>query len=321
MDILSSALCMGIVFLYGSVGEIITEKSGHLNLGIPGIMCMGTAGGCLGVSLYINSLASVNSAQWIFLIVIPILCAILFAAFGGAVYAFLTVTLKANQNVSGLAITTFGAGFSQFVIDNFVDRMRFGKASKIIKSLFSFSENMGDVGKLFFEHGLLFYLAIIIAIVVAVVLKKSRVGLNLRAIGENPATADAAGINVDKYKYLAILIGSAIAGLGGLYYVMEYNGGSFDNVSTIQGFGWLAVALVIFTMWKPDLSVVGSFIFGLLYILAYKITGTSALKTLEIIKMTPYVVTVVVLIITSIFGKKSVQPPASLGVNYFREDR
>lgn len=321
MDFVISALCMGIVFLYGSVGEIITEKSGHLNLGIPGIMCMGTAGGCFGVSLYINSLTSVKSAQWIMLILIPVFFAVLFAVFGGAIYAVLTVTLKANQNVAGLAITTFGAGFAQFFIDNFVDRMRFGKASKIIRSLFTFSEDMGWFGKLFFSHGFLLYLAIIIAIAAAIVLKRTRVGLNLRAVGENPATADAAGLNVTAYKYAAILIGSAIAGLGGLYYVMDYNGGTFDNVSTIQCFGWLSVALVIFTMWKPNLSLIGSFVFGFLYILPFRITGTSSLKIQEIIKMTPYVVTVIVLIITSLFGKKSVQPPASLGVNYFREER
>lgn len=321
MDFVISALCMGIVFLYGSVGEIITEKSGHLNLGIPGIMCMGTAGGCFGVSLYVNALASVKSAQWVLLILIPVFFAVLFAAFGGAIYAMLTVTLKANQNVAGLAITTFGAGFAQFFIDNFVDRTRFGKASKIVKSLFTFSENMGWFGKLLFSHGFLLYFAIAIAIVAAIVLKRTRVGLNLRAVGENPATADAAGINVTAYKYGAILIGSAIAGLGGLYYVMDYNGGTFDNVSTIQCFGWLSVALVIFTMWKPNLSLIGSFVFGFLYILPFRITGTSSLKIQEIIKMTPYIVTVIVLIITSLFGKKSVQPPASLGLNYFREER
>lgn len=321
MDYMVSALCMGIVFLYGSVGEIITEKSGHLNLGIPGIMCMGTAGGCFGVSVYVNSLTSVNSAEWIWLILIPILFAVLFAILGGAIYALLTVTLRANQNVVGLAITIFGSGFAQFFIDNFVDRMRFGKASKIIRNLFTVSDDAGWLEELLFSHGFLFYLAIIIAVAAAIVLKRARVGLNLRAVGENPATADAAGINVTAYKYAAILIGSAIAGLGGLYYVMDYNGGTFDNVSTIQCFGWLSVALVIFTMWKPNLSLIGSFVFGFLYILASKITGTSSLKIQEIIRMTPYVVTVLVLILTSIVGKKSSQPPESLGLNYFREER
>ena len=318
IGILVGALSMGVIFLLGSVGEIITEKSGHLNLGIPGIMCLGTAGGCFGVSICTNM---AGGMQWILLILIPIFFAVLFSAIGGLIYAFLTVTFRVNQNVVGLALTTFGAGFAQFFMDNFVDTMRFSKASKIIRTPLPFAENLGWFGELFLSYGFLFYLAIIIAIVSAIILKKTKVGLNLRAVGENPATADAAGINVSAYKYSAILIGSAIAGLGGLLYVMEYNRGTFDNTLTIQAFGWLAIALVIFSMWKPDLCILGSIVFGGLYILGFKITGLPSLAVQELIKLLPYVVTVVVLIVTSILDSKENQPPASLGVNYFREDR
>lgn len=318
IGILVGALSMGVIFLLGSVGEIITEKSGHLNLGIPGIMCLGTAGGCFGVSICTNM---AGGMQWILLILIPIFFAVLFSAIGGLIYAFLTVTFRVNQNVVGLALTTFGAGFAQFFMDNFVDTMRFSKASKIIRTPLPFAENLGWFGELFLSYGFLFYLAIIIAIVSAIILKKTKVGLNLRAVGENPATADAAGINVSAYKYSAILIGSAIAGLGGLLYVMEYNRGTFDNTLTIQAFGWLAIALVIFSMWKPDLCILGSIVFGGLYILGFKITGLPSLAVQELIKLLPYVVTVVVLIVTSILDSKENQPPASLGLNYFREDR
>lgn len=319
--ILVGAISMGMVFLLGSVGEIITEKSGHLNLGIPGIMCLGTAGGCFGVSLYMNMLGSPNSALWIFLIIIPIITSIIFSALGGLIYAFLTVTFRVNQNVVGLALTTFGAGFAQFFIDKFVNTMRFAKASKIIRTPLPFAKDLGWFGEVFLSYGFLVYLAIAIAIIAAIFLRKTRVGLSLRAVGENPATADAVGINVTAYKYGAILIGSAIAGLGGLLYVMEYNSGTFDNTLTIQSFGWLAIALVIFTMWKPDLCILGSIIFGALYILGYKITGLNSLGQQELIKLLPYVVTVIVLIITSILDNKENQPPASLGVNYFREER
>ncbi len=318
IGILVGALSMGVIFLLGSVGEIITEKSGHLNLGIPGIMCLGTAGGCFGVSICTNM---AGGMQWILLILIPIFFAVLFSAIGGLIYAFLTVTFRVNQNVVGLALTTFGAGFAQFFMDNFVDTMRFSKASKIIRTPLPFAENLGWFGELFLSYGFLFYFAIIIAIVSAIILKKTKVGLNLRAVGENPATADAAGINVSAYKYSAILIGSAIAGLGGLLYVMEYNRGTFDNTLTIQAFGWLAIALVIFSMWKPDLCILGSIVFGGLYILGFKITGLPSLAVQELIKLLPYVVTVVVLIVTSILDSKENQPPASLGLNYFREDR
>ncbi len=321
VGIIVGAISMGMVFLLGSVGEIITEKSGHLNLGIPGIMCLGTAGGCFGVSLYMNALNSANSAQWIFLMIIPIVFAMLFAAMGGLLYAFLTVTFRVNQNVVGLALTTFGAGFAQFFIDEFVNTIRFSKASKIIRTSLPFADSLGWFGKIFFSYGFLVYFAIAIAIVSAIVLKKTRVGLNLRAVGENPATADAAGVNVTAYKYGAILVGSAIAGLGGLLYVMEYNSGTFDNTLTIQSYGWLSIALVIFTMWKPDLCILGSIIFGGLYILPFKITWTNSLAQQELIKLLPYVFTILVLIVISVFDSKENQPPASLGLNYFREDR
>ena len=181
---------------------------------------------------------------------------------GGLIYSFLTVTLKSNQNITGLALTIFGAGFGQFIMDQYVNRIKFSQASVLIKSSMPFADNLGWFGEIFLSHGIFVYLAIAIAVVAAVVLKKTAVGLNLRAVGENPATADAEGINVTKYKYGAILTGSAIAGLGGVYYIMDYIGGSWENSSTIEGLGWLAIALVIFTMWKPDLSIIGSIIFG-----------------------------------------------------------
>lgn len=318
---ITSAISIGMVFLYGCVGEILTEKAGHLNLGIPGIMCMGTAGGCLFVSWYMNSVTISNTFfLWLFLVLVAILGAALFGALGGLIYSFLTVTLKSNQNITGLALTIFGAGFGQFIMDQYVNRIKFSQASVLIKSSLSFADNLGWFGEIFLSHGIFVYLAIAIAIVAAVLLKKTAVGLNLRAVGENPATADAEGINVTKYKYGAILTGSAIAGLGGVYYIMDYIGGSWENSSTIEGLGWLAIALVIFTMWKPDFSIIGSIIFGALYIASNYIIGISFAQ-MKLLKLLPYVITVIVLIVTSIIGKKETQPPASLGVNYFREDR
>lgn len=314
------AISLGVVFLFGSVGEIITEKSGHLNLGIPGVMCMGAAGGCYGVSVYMNALPSAENAVWLWLILIAIISSALFGALGGIIYGFLTVTLRANQNVTGLALTTFGAGFAQFVMDVYVDRSRFSYASRIISSSILGNANVGWLGQIILGHGFLVYFAIAIAVVSAIVIKRSRIGLNLRAVGENPATADAAGINVTAYKYGAIVIGSAIAALGGMFYIMDYIGGSWENASTIEGLGWLAIALVIFCMWKPDLSILGSFLFGALYIAPSVITGIS-FSQMKLLKLLPYVVTVIVLIVTSILDTKENQPPASLGLNYFREER
>lgn len=317
---LVSAISIAAVLLYGCVGEIITEKAGHLNLGIPGIMCMGTAGGCLGVSLYMGALSSYADASWLPLVLISIVLSMVFAAALGGIYALLTVTLRCNQNITGLAITIFGAGATDFLMHSFIDRSSFESAGKVISTSLPFAKDLGAFGQVVLGHGVFVYLAIAVAIVCAFVLNKTRVGLHLRAVGESPATADAAGINVVAYKYVAILSGSAIAGLGGFYYIMDYIKGSWENASTIEAFGWLAIALVIFVLWKPNLAILGAFLFGVCYIVAFNISGiTSAQK--EIIKMLPYVVTILVLVITSARKKRENQPPASLGLPYFREDR
>lgn len=326
LGIIVGAISIGIVFLYGSIGETITEKAGHLNLGIPGIMCMGTAGGCFGIVIYLKGFENASDGNYLLILLVAILGACIFSAFGGLIYAVLTVRFRTNQNVVGLSLTIFGAGFAQFVMNTMFKNIENAKvclaaASVKLRATFPFADKLGWFSKIFFSHGILTYLAIILAVLTALFLRNTKKGLNLQAVGENPGTADAVGINVTAYKYGAILIGSAIAGLGGLFYVIDYNAGTFDNTSTIQAFGWLAIALVIFTVWRPDLSILGSFVFGALYILGFKITGLKDLGQQELIKLLPYVMTIIVLIVTSIIGKKETQPPASLGVNYFREER
>ena len=175
--------------------------------------------------------------------------------------------------------------------------------------------------KVFLSYGFLAYAAILIAIICAYVLNYTRVGLHLRAVGEGPNTADAAGINVSRYKYIATCVGCMIAGLGGLYYVMDYACGVWSN-DAFGDRGWLAIALVIFTIWRPNISVFASFLFGGLYILyLYLPTGIEHMEYQELYKMIPYVVTLLVLVITSMRSKRENQPPASLGLAYFREER
>jgi len=315
-----SAISIATVLLYGCVGEIITEKAGHLNLGIPGIMCIGTAGGCLGVSLYMGGLSSpAEDASWLLLVLISLLFSLVFAAALGGIYALLTVTLRCNQNITGLAITIFGSGATNFIM-SFVDRTHFDFAGKLISSSLPFAERLGGFGRVVFGHGIFVYLAIAAAIICAIVLNKTRMGLHLRAVGESPATADAAGINVVLYKYVAIISGSAIAGFGGFYYIMDYIKGSWENAATIESFGWLAIALVIFVLWKPNIGILGAFLFGACYIVAFVIPNITPTQR-EIIKMLPYVVTIAVLILISMRKKREHQPPASLGLPYFREDR
>ena len=309
-----SAIRLGMAFLFGSTGETIAEKSGHLNLGIPGVMCGGASCGCFAEYIYLSH-AKLNANAFL-AIIIPIAATLFGSAVMGLIFSFLTVTLRANQNVTGLALTTFGVGVSDYMIAE--TGPIYTKGSRYFTMSLPFADDLGWFGDIFLSHGVLIYLAIIIALVTSFVLTKTRVGLNLRAVGENPATADAAGINVSRYRYAATCIGCAIAGLGGLSFIMDYLNGNWEYC--IDAIGWLAIALVIFTVWKPGLAIVGSIIFGALYIASSYIVGVSFAGK-EIFKMLPYIVTIVVLIITSIRDKKENQPPQSLGLNYFREDR
>ncbi|MBR5504875.1 MAG: ABC transporter permease, partial [Clostridia bacterium] len=258
--IISKAVEQGIPLLFGSTGEIITEKSGNLNLGIPGIMYVGGSAGILGAYLYENSVAVPNPALCI---IIPLLASLIGSTLLALIYSFLTITLRANQNVTGLALTTFGVGFGDFFGGSLTKIFGDGgtlsvkTSSDYFKTSLPFADKLGAIGEIFFSYGFLAYVAIIIALAAAYFLNRTRTGLHLRAVGENPATADAAGINVTKYKYLATCIGGAIAGLGGLYFIMDYIGGAWTN----GGFGdrgWLAIALVIFALWKPNVGILGS---------------------------------------------------------------
>lgn len=321
------AVVQGIPLLYGSTGEIITEKSGNLNLGIPGVMYVGGISGVIGAFLYENAAGSGNLNPAL-AILIPMLCCLLGSFLMGLLYCFLTVTLRANQNVTGLAMTTFGVGFGNFfggslikLVDSDVPSIALSATSSYFSKSLPFAGKLGWFGKILLSYGFLAYLAVAIAFAAAYVLNRTRTGLHLRAVGENPGTADAVGINVNRYKYAATCIGCMIAGLGGLYYVMDYACGVWSN-DAFGDRGWLAIALVIFTIWRPNVSVFASFLFGGLYILyLYLPTGMDHMEFQELYKMLPYIVTLIVLVVTSIRSKRENQPPASLGLAYFREER
>ena len=308
---LINAFALGIVFLFGSTGEIIPEKSGHLNLGIPGVMCVGAMSGCVAIhAVYPLHLPGAV------VVLIGILATLLGGALMGALYSFMTVTLHANQNVTGLVMTTFGVGLTKFVM------LKLSPEKYLYaKDFFRFPFN-GRNDSLQY-CGVLMFLGIAIAVCASIVLTRTRAGLHLRAVGENPATADAAGINVKRYRYCATMIGCAISALGGLYYVLDFSG-SQESYKSIEPLGWLAVALVIFALWRPHLSIIGSAVFGAFFIVAQSLPMFNIKTTLKIttlIEMLPYVITLIVLIISSVRNKKENQPPAGLGVNYYREDR
>ena len=318
------AVMQAVPLMLGCTGETLTEKSGNLNLGTAGVMYVGGICGVIGAFLYENSGAGMNT---FLTIAIPLLCCIAGSLLMGLLYCFLTVTLRANQNVTGLALTTFGVGLGNFfggslikLVETDIPSIVLSKTSLVFSKKLPFADSCGWFGKIFLSYSFLAYAAIIIAIIASYVLNRTRTGLHLRAVGENPATADTAGINVIKYKYTATCIGSVIAGLGGLYYVMDYASGVWSN-NAFGDRGWLAIALVIFTVWRPATSIWASILFGGLYILnVYIPTGTD-LAIKEIYKMAPYVVTIIVLVFSSIRSKRENQAPTSLGLPYFREER
>ncbi len=312
------AVVQGIPLLLGSTGETLTEKSGNLNLGIPGIMYVGGISGVIG-SFFYEAGKSAEEMNTALALLIPIACCLLGSLVMGLIYCFLTVTLRANQNVTGLALTTFGVGFGNFFGGSLIKlagselpSIILTNTSNIFRRRLPFAESTGVFGKLFLDYGFLAYIAVIIALAVSYMLNRTRMGLHLRAVGESPTTADAAGINVTRYKYMATCIGAMIAGLGGLYYVMDYASGMWSN-NAFGDRGWLAIALVIFTVWRPNVGVLASFLFGGLYILHMYIPSGMNLAVKELYKMAPYVVTIVVLVLTSMRNKRENQPPASKG--------
>jgi len=321
------AVVQGIPLLLGSTGETLTEKSGNLNLGIPGVMYVGGIGGVIGAFFYEQATAVSGNYSDVLGILIPLGCSLLGSLLMGLLYCFLTVTLRANQNVTGLALTTFGVGFGNFFGGSLI-KLSGADVPSIVLSVTSnsfrrtlpFAGSCGWFGTVFLSYGFLAYAAVLISLLAGWILKRTRVGLHLRAVGENPNTADAAGIDVGRYKYVATCTGSMIAGLGGLYYVMDYASGVWSN-NAFGDRGWLAIALVIFTIWRPNVGVLASFLFGGLYILHMYIPSGMNLAVKELYKMLPYVVTIIVLIITSLRNKRENQPPASLGLAYFREER
>lgn len=367
--LLHSAIIFGTVIMFGALGEIITEKSGNLNLGVPGIMYFGGIAGLASTFLYENVYVAgldvsgmalslkEGASTFVFskfcdvtmtanglsaapnVVVCLVLCLLatfIAAAIGGLIFAYLTITLRTNQNVTGLTLTILGSGVGNFFggslnkLAGGVGQVSVKTTSEIFRkysdSLVRFCDKLEifgyrpKLGTLLFSYGFLTYFAIALAIFLWWYLNRSRSGLCLRAVGENTATADAAGINITKYKYLATCLGAGISGLGGTYYVMNYIKGTWENQCTIEALGWLAVALVIFATWKPLRAIWGAYLFGVLY-WAYNYIGGLSRSSIELFKMLPYVFTLIVLIFVSLRRKPENQPPKSLGLAYFREER
>ncbi len=327
------AVIFGTVIMFGALGEILTEKAGHLNLGVPGLMFIGGFASWAVAFLYESG---TDEPSKFLMILLPLLAGFGAAAVAGLLYAFFVTTLRANQNVTGLALTRLGVGIGSFggMYVLVKSGKSFGKAvntydvfAENLHSMFDFPEGsvVEAISRMLLSYGFMVYLAIICAVLIHLFLSKTRPGLNLRSVGENPATADAAGVNVAKYKYLATVVGAGVSGLGGTFYILVFCNGGWSTNNNMEALGWLAVALVIFATWRPLNTIWGSYLFAMLFWAYAYLPGVIGLKVStpvnDLLQMLPYVVTIVVLIITSTRRNRDNQAPASLGLSYFREDR
>ena len=309
---LVAAVSSGTPILFGTLGEIVNEKTGHLNLGVQGMMAVG---GCAGfiAGYYSDSL------------LVALLAAFLGGVLSSLIYAVLTVTFMANQNVTGLSLTIFGVGLANFVGKSVLNatgagtlKLPEGIAGQLKSIRIPFLCDLPVIGTLT-SHNIFLWLAIAIAVALSIYLGRTRAGRNLRAIGENPAAADAAGIRVMRMKYWNLLLGGGICGLGGAYASMLINNGVWVN-NNIGEFGWIAVALVIFAVWRPGMAVLGSFLFGALRVIRFYVPGSVPIPN-AVYDMLPFLMTALVLVISSMTKSRKNAQPASCGINYFREER
>ncbi|MDD2496274.1 MAG: ABC transporter permease [Tissierellia bacterium] len=314
INFLIAAVFAGTPLLFGTLGEILNEKSGHLNLGVEGMMAMGACAGFMAGFLSDS-------------LIIAIIAAFLAGLFGALIYAVLTITFLANQNVTGLTLSIFGVGLSNFVGEYMLTNSHTTSLklpAQITAQLSNINitglSEIPVIGSLFFQYNPFVYLGIVIAIICGYYLNHTKIGLNLRAVGENPGAADATGIKVTKLKYINVLVGGGICGIGGAYCSMIINGGVWMS-NSVNGLGWISVALVIFAVWSPIKAIFGSFIFGAFNVLKYYIPKTYFTIPNAFYDMLPFIITALVLVVTSIRKSKENSQPASCGVNYFREER
>ncbi len=306
LTLLAAAITVGTPILFGALGETLGQKAGNMNLGAEGLMLMGAVVGFKTAFTLQNPF-------------IALLAAALTGAAFSMVYALLTVTLRCNQTITGLTLTTFGIGFANFIGSNSVGtRLPENFTNYFVQVKLPLLGDIPLIGRVFFHQNILVYFSYLLVAAVAVYLYKTRAGLRLKMVGENPAAADVIGISVNKYKYIHIFISGLLYGIGGAYIC-------FTTIPTWQndivaGRGWIAVALVIFAAWNPIKAFFGSALFGLLLILGVRLQQFHLPVSLYFFDMLPYLMTIVILFIGS-FRKGGTGEPAALGQSYFRESR
>ena len=301
---LAAMVAAGTVLLLASLGEIISEKGGIMNLGVEGVILVGAITGFMGV----HATGS---------LLVGVLVSIVAGGLMSLVHALLTVTLRANQVVSGLALTIFGTGMSSFLGKPYVG---VGVTANFQNIAIPGLSQIPVLGDILFKQNILVYVSILLVPVIWFVLNKTHLGMKLRSAGENPAATDAAGINVFAIRYGCTIVGGMLAGLAGAFLSLGYNGSWMENISA--GRGWIAVALVIFATWNPWKALLGSYLFGLIGILGLRLQAVGITIPESLFSMLPYILTIVVLIlITGRVRSRGDGSPAALSVPYDREAR
>lgn len=311
--IVASAIFYGTPLLFASLGELLAERSGVLNLGVEGMMLVGAVTGFWAVQ-------TLGGPDWLSLLTAVVVSAIAAAAMA-LIHAFLTITLRASQIVSGLALTIFAgaSGLSSYI--GHVASVGGSAARHEFDAINVFGwQNAPILGPILFHQNALTYFSWFLVVAILVYLYRTRPGLHLRAVGESPATADAMGVNVAAYRYTHVLIGGALAGIGGAFFSLAITPSWTDGMTS--GAGWIAIALVIFAFWRPELALVGAYLFGAFSSLAFILQTHQVHLPSEALGSLPYLMTIVVLVFVSTsWGKRRLGAPAALGVPYVREER
>lgn len=300
IDILKATIPAGTPLLLGALGEIYAERSGILNLGVEGMMIMGAVS-AFGVTAMTNNV-------WLGILISSIV--------GGGmalIHAFNSITLKANQTLSGLSLTMLGLGLSGLIGKRYIGMPLPGKLYNLPIGVL---KDIPIIGPVFFDQDPIVYMSYILAFVFWFLLFNSRFGIELRSVGESPDVADSAGINVSKIQYLAVIIGGMMAGLGGAYLSVAYAPAWIEGMTA--GMGWIVLAITIFSLWRPERAIIGSYLFGGIRVLQYRLQPFGISPNL--LNMLPFTFTILVLMIASReISRKKISAPSSLGVPYFRE--
>ena len=301
LGLLNATLQAATLLFVAALGELITEKSGILNLGVEGMISIGAVAGFM---------TAVNTNNIFLAVIIGVLSSSAFAS----IHAVVTVVLKQDQTVSGLILTILGLALSSLIGKNYVGK----KLDTKLESLFSI-DDPSSILQVLLSQNIIFYLAILLMILVSYTLKNTMFGRRLEAVGEDSKAADSMGLNVTKTQFIATCLGGAFAGLSGVYLTLSYVPYWTDNMTA--GRGWIALALVIFGGWKPYRTALGALLFGFLEALVPRLQTYGFELNPYIVKIAPYIITILILVLLTIYKGGKTGAPKNIGIPFFRENR